>query len=1185
MTISSTTVKNSYNGNGSTVIFTYTFKIFQDSDLEVIIRSANGTETVKTLNTHYTVEGEGNSSGGTVTFLVSLPTYDYTPLSTETVIIRRNIPQTQSIDYIANDPFPAESHEEGLDRAMMSLQEMQEELDRAIKLSRTNTITSTEFSQDATARANKVLAFDASGELVVSTEIGTYKGNWSTATAYVVRDIIKDTSNNNIYICLTAHTSTGSQPISSNADSAKWGLIVDAASASSSATAAAASASAASSSASAASTSASNASTSASNASTSATNASSSASAASTSASNASTSASNASSSASAASSSASSASTSATNAANSYDAFDDRYLGAKTSDPTVDNDGDTLLDGALYWNTAVNRMKVYDLGNAVWGFTTPSSSDQSSINTVATNIANVNSVGTSIANVNSVASNSTNINLVAADITNVNNVGANITGVNSFAERYRVQAGDPSTSLDQGDLVFNTSSLVLKYYDGSAWVSVSGGAGGSGITDITSTDGSVVITTSGTTKDLSVVGGGATNLVAQVRNETGATLTKGTVVYISGASGNKALVSKARADVEATSASTFGIVNANISNNSNGYVTVRGILTGLVTNSYTDGDTVYLSPTTAGTFTATKPSAPDQLVTIGVITRSHINLGEIEVTIQNGYELSELHDVDVTSIANGNILIYNSTSGVWENKAQSNITAGAVTNGVYLTDAQTLTNKTLTLPVISSISNTGTITLPTSNDTLVGRATTDTLTNKSISLTTNTITGTTAQFNTALSDADFATLAGSETLTNKTLTTPIISTITNTGTLTLPTSTDTLVGRATTDTLTNKTLTSPVITTAATFNAEAELRLADSDSSNYVGFKSPATVSTNKIWTLPSADGTSGQVLQTNGSAVLSFATANAGTPTVNTYDTGTAATYTKPTTANWIQINIWGGGGSGGKGATNAPSGGGGGGAYNTLIVPFSYLVGAVTYTVGAGGASQTSGSTVGNAGGTTSVSIADYNGTGLTKTISAFGGGAGGFSANGGRGGGGGGIYSAGGNAGTGSVAALIFGSNQSSPSGSCGGFPSKYMSADLSTVVGGIIPIVDIFGGGFGGARYNDGSGTSSTGILFPAGNACNKATYGGGGGGCAVNGAGTTNANGGDSTYSGGGGGGAANSGTAGSGGTSIYGGNGSNGAIDANTSSAGTTPAGGSGGTEGGNSGAGGGGRVQFIYW
>ena len=95
-----------------------------------------------------------------------------------------------------------------------------------------------------------------------------------------------------------------------------------------------------------------------------------------------------------------------------------------------------------------------------------------------------------------------------------------------------------------------------------------------------------------------------------------------------------------------------------------------------------------------------------------------------------------------------------------------------ALSDGSFasLAGTETLTNKTLTSPVISTISNTGTLTLPTSTDTLVGRDTTD-------------------------------------TLTNKTLTSPVISTISNTGTLTLPTSTDTLVGRATTDTLTNKTL------------------------------------------------------------------------------------------------------------------------------------------------------------------------------------------------------------------------------------------------------------------------------------------------------------------------------------------------------------------------------------------
>jgi hypothetical protein len=335
MTISSTTVKNSYSGNGSTTAFAYTFKIFANTDLQVIIRSSTGTETVKTLTTHYTVSGVGDASGGNVTF-----TTGNTPASGETVVIRRAVPQTQAIDYIANDPFPAESHEEGLDRATMTTQQVQEELNRSLKLSRTNTMTSTEFTVGATDRANKVLSFDSSGELSVTQELGTFKGNWSSGTAYVVRDLVKDTSTNNIFIVNTAHTASGSQPLTTNANSAKYDLIVDAASATTSATNAASSATAASNSATAAATSATTASTQASNAS--------------TSASTASTQATNAANSATAAASS-------ATSAANSLDTFDDTYLGAKSSDPTTDNDGDALAAGMLYTNTSTGNLKFYN--------------------------------------------------------------------------------------------------------------------------------------------------------------------------------------------------------------------------------------------------------------------------------------------------------------------------------------------------------------------------------------------------------------------------------------------------------------------------------------------------------------------------------------------------------------------------------------------------------------------------------------------------------------------------------------------------------------------------------------------------------------------------------------------------------------------------------------------------------
>ena len=327
MTISSTTVKNSYSGNGSTTAFAYTFKIFANTDLQVIIRSSTGTETVKTLTTHYTVSGVGDASGGNVTF-----TSGNTPASGETVVIRRAVPQTQAIDYIANDPFPAESHEEGLDRATMTTQQVQEELDRSLKLSRTNTMTSTEFTVGATDRANKVLSFDSSGELSVTQELGTFKGDWSSGTAYVIRDLVKDTSTNNIFIVNTAHTASGSEPLTTNANSAKYDLIVDAASATTSASNAATSATAAASSATAAASSASSASTQASNASTSASNA----------------------------ASSATAAAASATDAANSADAFDDIYLGSKSSDPSTDNDGDALAAGMLYFNTTDDLLRVY---------------------------------------------------------------------------------------------------------------------------------------------------------------------------------------------------------------------------------------------------------------------------------------------------------------------------------------------------------------------------------------------------------------------------------------------------------------------------------------------------------------------------------------------------------------------------------------------------------------------------------------------------------------------------------------------------------------------------------------------------------------------------------------------------------------------------------------------------------
>jgi hypothetical protein len=328
MTVSTTIIKNFHNGNASTTNFAYQFRILEDTDLLVIIRTnSTGAEATKTLSTHYTVAGAGDASGGSITF-----TAGNIPASGETVVIRRNVPQTQAIDYIANDPFPAETHEEGLDRGTMVAQQVAEESDRSIKLSRTNTMTSTEFTVGATDRANKILAFDSAGEISVTQELGTFKGSDTTTTtaAYLQRDIIKSTTAgqlNNVYICV-ADSVIGD----TLTDTDHFALLVDAYSAASSATAAAASAVEAQSSEDDA--------------------------AADLVLTNADVVLTHADVVLTAADVVSSAASASA--AAASADAFDDIYLGTKSSDPSTDNDGDALAAGMLYFNSTNDILRVY---------------------------------------------------------------------------------------------------------------------------------------------------------------------------------------------------------------------------------------------------------------------------------------------------------------------------------------------------------------------------------------------------------------------------------------------------------------------------------------------------------------------------------------------------------------------------------------------------------------------------------------------------------------------------------------------------------------------------------------------------------------------------------------------------------------------------------------------------------
>ena len=196
--------------------------------------------------------------------------------------------------------------------------------------------------------------------------------------------------------------------------------------------------------------------------------------------------------------------------------------------------------------------------------------------------------------------------------------------------------------------------------------------------------EGQILLKASDTDYDTVWADNSAETLTATVRNETGATLSKGTVVYITGAAGNKALVSKASASAEATSSKTFAILAADIPNNQNGTAVTVGLLKNLNTSGLTEGGSLWLS-TTAGQWTQTMPTAPNHAVFLGTVTRVHANQGTVEVRIANGYELQELHNVKITSVSNGQVLKYDSAQSLWVNGLDVGVPAGG-TAGQFLT-------------------------------------------------------------------------------------------------------------------------------------------------------------------------------------------------------------------------------------------------------------------------------------------------------------------------------------------------------------------------------------------------------------------------------------------------------------------------------------------------------------------
>jgi hypothetical protein len=183
-------------------------------------------------------------------------------------------------------------------------------------------------------------------------------------------------------------------------------------------------------------------------------------------------------------------------------------------------------------------------------------------------------------------------------------------------------------------------------------------------------------------TLDLGLKGGNVTlqvgqEFVARVFNDSGATLNDGDIVIINGAQGQRVSVDLADASSGSYSAAhAFGVVTETILAGEEGYVTTQGTVRGL--NTFIDGSSegkeIFLSPTTPGAWTTTRPPAPNHAVRIGWIQREHAAAGSIYVNIQVGEHLEFLHDVLIPNPSNNDLLWYQSASGIWVNENISTI-------------------------------------------------------------------------------------------------------------------------------------------------------------------------------------------------------------------------------------------------------------------------------------------------------------------------------------------------------------------------------------------------------------------------------------------------------------------------------------------------------------------------------
>lgn len=251
----------------------------------------------------------------------------------------------------------------------------------------------------------------------------------------------------------------------------------------------------------------------------------------------------------------------------------------------------------------------------------------------------------------------------------NATHVGADPAGTASAAMAGHLAAGDPHAqyALDtdlSGHVADTTPHAVVTAVDRFGFNTAAG---------LTAAPGEMVWNATDATVDIGLPGGvtlqGGQEFLIRVLNNTGALLTNLTAVYITGAQGNRTTVAKA-SGATFSADKTVAVLTQDIANNAEGFATVTGLVRNVDTSAFAEGGEVWLSASTPGAITPTKPTAPANAVLLGYCVRSHATIGSIYVSVRGLGALARATDVTLTSPTNGQVLTYNGS--VWVNQAPS---------------------------------------------------------------------------------------------------------------------------------------------------------------------------------------------------------------------------------------------------------------------------------------------------------------------------------------------------------------------------------------------------------------------------------------------------------------------------------------------------------------------------------